>query len=106
MWNDHSPDRSRFWPRSFAHEPDDVPPVTVLNEPIPPANVTAMPARHRSLHAVLVESLNSAQALLARLERGVHVPRAEQREAIRLLYVGARHQRDVLAACLELDGLE
>jgi hypothetical protein len=34
------------------------------------------------------------------------VARAEQREAVRLLYVSTRHQVKALAATLELDGLE
>jgi hypothetical protein len=60
-----------------------------------------------SLHALLVGLRNRAQALLERLEtRGVYVPRAEQREVVRLLYVATRHQVQALAACLELDGLE
>ena len=60
----------------------------------------------RPLHAVLVESLNSTQALLQRLEAGVTVPRDQQREIVRLLYVATRHQVKALAAVLELDGLE
>jgi hypothetical protein len=48
----------------------------------------------------------STQALLTRLEAGVTVPRNEQREIVRLLYVATRHQVRALAACLELDGLE
>ena len=56
---------------------------------------------------MLVESLNSTQALLTRLESsGVTVPRQEQREVVRLLYVATRHQVRALAATLELDGLE
>ena len=86
-------------------------PLTVLTEPPAPANVSTLApkgAQRRSLHAVLVESLNTTQALLARLEAGVSVPRpgGQQREVVRLLYVAARHQRDALAACLELEGLE
>ena len=55
---------------------------------------------------MLVESLNSTQALLARLEAGVTVPRDQQREIVRLLYVATRHQVKALTACLELEGLE
>jgi hypothetical protein len=44
--------------------------------------------------------------LVARLEAGVTVPRQAQREIVRLLYVATKHQRDALAAVLELDGLE
>ena len=44
---------------------------------------------------------------LAPLESGrVCVPRQEQREVVRLLYVATRHQVKALAAVLELDGLE
>ena len=42
----------------------------------------------------------------ARLEAGVTVPRDQQREVVRLLYVATRHQVQALAACLELEGLE
>ena len=52
-----------------------------------------------SMHAVLCEALTNTQALLARLEAGVHVPRSEQREAVRLLYVATRHQVKALADC-------
>ena len=62
--------------------------------------------KSRPLHALLVESLNSTQALLRRLEDGVTVPRDQQREIVRLLYVATRHQVQALAATLELDGLE
>ena len=59
-----------------------------------------------ALHAVFVESLTNTRALLNRLEAGVTVPRAEQREVVRLLYISARHQVKALAAALELQGLE
>ena len=98
-------DRNRYWPRPF----DEIEgtPVTLINEPLPPDNVSVlMPTKQRSLHATLVESLNSTRALLRRLERGVHVPRHHQREIVRLLYVATQHQVKALAAVLELDGLE
>ena len=81
-------------------------PVSWINEPAPPDNVTALVPRQRSLHAVLVENLNSTRALLRRLERGVHVARQEQREVIRMLYVATQHHVKALTAVLELDGLE
>ena len=81
-------------------------PVSWLNEPVPPDNVSALVPRQRSIHAVLVENLNSTRALLRRLELGVHVPRDHQREIVRLLYVATQHQAQALAAVLELDGLE
>jgi len=37
--------------------------------------------------------------LLARLEAGVDVPRSEQREVVRMLYVATRHQVKALADC-------
>ena len=55
---------------------------------------------------MLVESLNSTRALLRRLEDGVTVPRDQQREIVRLLYVATRHQVKALTAVLELEGLE
>ena len=100
-------DRDRYWPRRFEEMANDRTPVSWINEPVPPDNVSALvQTKKRSLHAILVESLNSARALLRRLELGVHVPRQEQREVIRLLYVATQHQAKALAAVLELDGLE
>jgi hypothetical protein len=96
---------NRYWPRQF----DEIEgtPRTWLNEPAPPPNVsTLVQAKQRSLHAVLCAALTNTQALLTRLEAGVTVPRQEQREVIRLLYVATRHQVKALAAVLELDGLE
>jgi hypothetical protein len=96
---------NRYWPRQF----DEIEgtPQTWINEPVPPDNVSALVPRQRSIHAVLVENLNSTQALLTRLESGrVCVPRQEQREVVRLLYVATRHQVKALTACLELEGLE
>ena len=95
----------RYWPRQF--DGSDPTPVSWLNEPVPPDNVSALVPRQRSIHAVLVENLNSTRALLTRLESGrVCVPRQEQREVVRLLYVATRHQVKALAAVLELEGLE
>jgi hypothetical protein len=76
-----------------------------ISEPAPPPNVVSLP-KSRPLHQVLVENLNSTQALLRRLEDGVTVPRDQQREIIRLLYVATRHQVKALTAVLELDGLQ
>ena len=85
----------------------DPTPLTLINEPLPPDNVSALAQpKARSLHAVLVERLNSTQALLTRLESGVTVPRDQQREIVRLLHVATPHQVQALAACLELEGLE
>jgi hypothetical protein len=94
----------RYWPQQF--DGSDCTPVSWLNEPTPPDNVATLVPRQRSIHAMLVENLNSTQALLARLEAGVTVPRQEQREIIRLLYVATRHQVKALAAVLGLDELE
>jgi hypothetical protein len=96
----------RYWPRQFEEMASDRTPVSWLNEPAPPDNVATLVPRQRSIHAVLVESLNNTKALLARLEAGVTVPRQEQREVVRLLYVATRHQVKALAVVLELDGLE
>jgi len=96
----------RYRPRTFEELADDPIPVSLLNEPLPPDNVSTLRPTQRSLHAVLCEALTNTQALLARLEAGVTVPRVEQREVIRLLYVATRHQVKALAAVLELDGLE
>jgi hypothetical protein len=79
--------------------------VSLINEPAGPDNVIALP-RARSLHAVLCEAMINTQALLARLEAGVHVPRDSQREVVRALYVATRNQAKALIATLELEGLE
>jgi hypothetical protein len=106
MLNDGTRDR-RYHPRSFDELATDPIPATFINETEPPDNVRALAQpKARSLHAVLVESLNNTQALLTRLENGVHVPRNDQREIIRLLYVATRHQVKALIATLELQGLE
>jgi hypothetical protein len=55
-------------------------PLTLPNEPVPPDNVATLVPRQRSIHAVLVENLNSTQALLTRLESG----------RVRSLYVATR----------------
>jgi hypothetical protein len=96
----------RYWPRQFDELADDPTPVTLINEPVPPDNVATLVPRQRSVHAVLVESLNSTQALLTRLESGVCVSKDQQREVVRLLYVATRHQVKALSAVLELEGLE
>jgi hypothetical protein len=46
-------------------------PVSLINEPLPPDNVSTLVPRQRSIHALLVESLNSTRGLLTRLELGV-----------------------------------
>jgi|SRR6516164_11497293 hypothetical protein len=79
--------------------------VSLLNEPIREV-IPLRPVQARPLHAVLVERLNSTQALLTRLESGVCVPREQQREIVRLLYVATRQQVKALVATLELEGLE
>ena len=96
----------KYQPRMFEEMARDRTPVTWLNEPVPPDNVATLVPRQRSIHAVLVENLNSTRALQRRLELGVHVPRHHQREIVRLLYVATQHQVKALAAVLELDGLE
>jgi len=97
----------KFSPRNFTELASDPVPVSWINEPVPPDNVsTLVRTKQRSLHAVLCQALMNTQALLQRLELGVHVPRAEQREIVRLLYVVTRHQVKALAAVLELEGLE
>jgi len=81
--------------------------VSILNQPIMPDNVSTLArAKERSLHAMLCEALTNTKALLERLERGVVVPRDQQREVVRLLYVATRHQVEALAVVLELEGLE
>jgi hypothetical protein len=94
----------KYSPRSFAELAEDPACVTWINEPPPPDNVaTLVRPKQRSLHAVLVENLNSTRALQRRLELGVHVPRHHQREIVRLLYVATQHQAKALAAVVGLE---
>ena len=86
---------------------EDPIPVSLINQPLLPDNVrTLVRPNQRSLHAVLCEALTNTQALLTRLEAGVTVPRDQQREIVRLLYVATRNQAKALIATLELNGLE
>ena len=98
---------NRYWPRTSEELAEDPIPVSLINQPLLPDNVrTLVRPNQRSLHAVLCEALTNTQALLTRLEAGVTVPRDQQREIVRLLYVATRHQVKALAAVLELEGLE
>jgi hypothetical protein len=100
-------DRDRYWPRTNEELAEDPIPRSFINQPLPPDNVrTLVRPNPRSLHAVLCEALTNTQAVLARLDAGVTVPRQEQREIVRLLYVATRHQVKALSAVLELNGLE
>jgi hypothetical protein len=100
-------DRDQYHPGGLEELAADPVPVSLLNEPVREDVRELRPgAKQRLLHAVLVESLTNTRALLNRLEAGVTVPRAEQREVVRLLYISARHQVKALAAALELQGLE
>ena len=56
----------KYWPRQFEEMAEDPVPRTVLTEPLPPDNVISLVPRQRSIYAVLVENLNSTQALLTR----------------------------------------
>ena len=94
----------KYWPRQIEELEQDSD-VLLINEPIVPDNVIALP-KARSLHAVLCEALTNTKALLTRLETGITVPRDQQREVVRELYVATRRQVKALAACLELQGLE
>ena len=86
---------------------EDPIPVSLINQPLLPDNVrTLVRPNQRSLHAVLCEALTNTQALLTRLEAGVTVPRDQQREIVRLLYVATRNQANALIATLECEGLE
>jgi hypothetical protein len=72
---------------------------------VPPDNVsTLVRPKQRSLHAVLVESLNNTQALLSRLEAGVVVPRDHSEKLCCMCR--RRWQVQALAATLEPEGLE
>jgi hypothetical protein len=98
----------KYRPRSFEEMVEDPIPVTLINEPLPPDNVsTLVPKAHHSLHAVLCDALTSSRGLLQRLEAGVRVGReGEARAAVHELYVQMRRTVQVLGRCLELPDLE
>jgi hypothetical protein len=54
-------DKDRYSPRTIDELAEDPIPSTLLTEPVGPANVRTLVPKARSLHAVLVESLNSTQ---------------------------------------------
>jgi hypothetical protein len=97
-------DRNRYWPRTFEELGSDRIPVSWLNEPVPPDNVSALVrTRQRSLHASLAETLASSRGLLTRLENGnVQAPPGEARVAVRELFVQLRHTVAALSRCLKL----
>jgi hypothetical protein len=76
---------------------------SLINEAVVGDNVGVLvPSKQRSLHAIVVQNLADAEALIARLEVGVRVADSG-RALIRELYVQCRRQRDVLAAALRLE---
>jgi hypothetical protein len=97
-------DRDRYWPRRFDEMASDPVPVSWLNEPTPPDNVSTLArTKQRSLHASLAETLASSRGLLTRLENGnVQAPPGEARVAVRDLYVQLRRTVQALSRCLEL----
>jgi hypothetical protein len=84
--------------------------VSLINEPLAaPDGTVALPVfnREKPLHAQLCEVLVHTKELLAPLEaKGVRVPRDDQWQVVREVYVQTRRQLQALAAVLELDGLE
>ena len=96
-------DDRKYWPRTTEELAEDPIPRSLINQPLPPDNVIALP-KTRSLYAMLCQTLIDTQALLARMEAGVQVQ--QQREVVRALYVASRNQAKALIAVLELRGLE
>jgi hypothetical protein len=96
----------KYWPRQV--DETEGAGVSIINEPVRDEVIELRPGQAAaSLHALLVGALNQAQAVLTRLEtRGVYVPKDQQREVVRLLYVATRNQVKALTAVLELEGLE
>jgi len=97
-----------YSPRNFTEMAEDPIPRSLLNEPVPPDNVsTLVRTKQRSLHAELCEVLASSRGLLVHLESpGVQAPPGEARVAVRELYVQLRRTVQVLSRCLELPDLE
>jgi hypothetical protein len=97
----------RYWPRDIAEVAEKV---SLINEPLAaPDGTVALPVlnREKPLHAQLCEVLVHTKELLAPLEaKGVRVPRDDQWQVVREVYVQTRRQLQALAAVLELDGLE
>jgi len=85
---------------------DDPTPVSLINESLPPDNVSTLGrAKQRSLHAVVAQNLADVESLIAGLELRVAVADSG-RGLVRDLYVQCRRQREVLAAALRLEELE
>jgi hypothetical protein len=78
-------DRDRYWPRRFEEMASDPVPVSWINEPVPPDNVSTLArTKQRSLHASFAEILASSRGLLTRLESGnVQAPPGEARVTVR-----------------------
>jgi hypothetical protein len=97
----------RYWPHDIAEVAEKV---SLINEPLAaPDGTVALPVlnREKPLHAQLCEVLVHTKELLAPLEaKGVRVPRDDQWQVVREVYVQTRRQLQALAAVLELDGLE
>ena len=93
----------RYWPQQF--DGSDPAPVSWLNEPPLPDNVTTLVRpMQRSLHASLTETLASSRGLLTRLQSGnVQAPPGEAREVVRELYVSVWRTVQALSAALEQD---
>jgi hypothetical protein len=75
---------NKYWPAQIDELEDRR---SLISEPLSPPNVISLPKTRPSLHAALVENLNSTRALLRRLEDGVEVSKYQDREIIRLLFV-------------------
>ena len=96
----------KYRPRRFDEMMADPIPKSLLNEPLPPDNVIALPRPAHSLHAVLCDALTSNRGLLQRLDLGVTAPPGAAREAVRDLFVQLRRTVQTLSRCLELPDLE
>ena len=61
-------DRDRYHPRTIEELAADPIPVTLINEPLPPDNVSTLGrAKQRSLHAVVAQNLADVESLMSLL---------------------------------------
>jgi hypothetical protein len=80
MSDDKPPKAVTYRPSSI--DEIDGPGLSLINEPVAPDNVIALP-KPRSLHATLCDVLTSSRALLSRLENGISAPPGEAWEVVR-----------------------
>jgi hypothetical protein len=95
----------KYQPRNLDELAEAPTPRSLISRPVHENVALLVASQPRSLSAIIAQTLADTENLIARLEVGVDVA-ASGRELVRELYVQCRKQRELLAAVLELNGLE